>query len=364
MRNRSRYSEGAIPTSRCKVLRSVSAVPKPWPSRDGLEWVVAFCEGTLRRLDADPFDVHGWGQTGLRVNRRCRCRGLSPASDAKSSIPCRAPGSRWMASTTSRITSLAGCADHNGTLNCDWFPGRRRNSTSSRATPRAVWGPRSASTSASAKSMPAATPAEVQIGPSWMKMVAVDDDCGILPRQPVRFPPVSGHATPVEQPGLGEDERAATDRRDPVGLGGGCGHPVDQAAVGPRRIHALTTHDQQRPGTARIQARHRALRVDRQPRVRADRTRLRGHDRELVSGLTEHLERAGHIESVEAIEDHEGDCTRLHGSTVPPGWHVVYDNLPTDCAIRRSAGEERRESIVIDDADVGAALTLPNDEPQ
>ena len=50
----------------------------------------------------------------------------------------------------------------------------------------------------------------------------------------------------------------------------------------------------------------------------ADRTRLRGHDRELVPGFTEHLERTGQIESVEAIEDHEGDCARLHGSTIPP----------------------------------------------
>ena len=33
------------------------------------------------------------------------------------------------AETAALIGSVRGCADHSGTLNCDWLPGRRRNST-------------------------------------------------------------------------------------------------------------------------------------------------------------------------------------------------------------------------------------------
>ena len=55
-------------------------------------------------------------------------------------------------------------------LNCDWLPGRRRNTTRWRATASATSRPRSSSTRASARSMPAVTPAEVATLPSLMKI--------------------------------------------------------------------------------------------------------------------------------------------------------------------------------------------------
>jgi hypothetical protein len=55
-------------------------------------------------------------------------------------------------------------------LNCAWPPGRLTNSTSQRATSSATRGPRSSSTSASARSMPAVTPADVRTGPSTTKI--------------------------------------------------------------------------------------------------------------------------------------------------------------------------------------------------
>jgi hypothetical protein len=83
---------------------------------------------------------------------------------------CRAPGSAWTDDTAARTGSVAGCADHSGTLNCDWPPGRRRNITSSRATACAASRPWSSSTSASARSIPAVTPADVHTFPSWTKI--------------------------------------------------------------------------------------------------------------------------------------------------------------------------------------------------
>ena len=75
-----------------------------------------------------------------------------------------------MADTAARIGSVRGCADHSGTLKWDWLPGRRRNMTSSWATWWAISRPRSSSTSASERSIPAVTPADVQTGPSRMKI--------------------------------------------------------------------------------------------------------------------------------------------------------------------------------------------------
>ncbi len=85
-------------------------------------------------------------------------------------MSCRAPGSAWMAVTAVRTGSVAGCRDHSATLNCDWPPGRRRKSTSCRATACATCRPRSSSTRASARSMPAVTPAEVHTRPSRRKI--------------------------------------------------------------------------------------------------------------------------------------------------------------------------------------------------
>ena len=55
-------------------------------------------------------------------------------------------------------------------LNWAWPPGRRTNSTSARATASDASCPRSSSTSARARSIPAVTPAEVAIRPSRTKM--------------------------------------------------------------------------------------------------------------------------------------------------------------------------------------------------
>ena len=58
----------------------------------------------------------------------------------------------------------------NAELNCAWFPERRRNSTSRRATAIATRWPWSSSTIDSVRSMPVVIPADVQTPRSLTKM--------------------------------------------------------------------------------------------------------------------------------------------------------------------------------------------------
>jgi len=79
-----------------------------------------------------------------------------------------APGLSAIHCCTSRSGSRLAIWAASWVLNWAWLPGRRRNTTSSLAMRSAASRPRSSSTSASAMSMPAVTPAEVMTFPSRM----------------------------------------------------------------------------------------------------------------------------------------------------------------------------------------------------
>ena len=81
-----------------------------------------------------------------------------------------AAGSAAMESSTGRSDAVRGAGGAKRSENCDCPPGRCRKSTSQRATVRATSGPWSSSTSASARSIPAVTPAEVATLPSRTKI--------------------------------------------------------------------------------------------------------------------------------------------------------------------------------------------------
>jgi hypothetical protein len=92
---------------------------------------------------------------------RAKLRGLILACAAiRSTVRC---SRRLFSSQTckSRIGARSEACSESEALNCDWLPGRRRKTTRARATSSASSGPQSSSTSASDKSIPAVTPAEV-----------------------------------------------------------------------------------------------------------------------------------------------------------------------------------------------------------
>ena len=105
------------------------------------------------------------------LNARAKWRSLMCGALRRARRPTR---------SASRLSVIHACSSRSGAraaacacspaLNCAWPPGRRTKSTSLRATSSARAGPRSSSTSASARSMPAVTPAEVRIGPSATKI--------------------------------------------------------------------------------------------------------------------------------------------------------------------------------------------------
>lgn len=97
---------------------------------------------------------------------RAKCRGDSAARAARASTLRSAPGCSVIQCCTSRSGSRRAVCAASCALNCAWFPGRRRKTTRCRAMDRASSRPWSSSTSASARSMPAVTPAEVATGPS------------------------------------------------------------------------------------------------------------------------------------------------------------------------------------------------------
>ncbi|MNN38892.1 hypothetical protein D3C81_1529090 [compost metagenome] len=73
---------------------------------------------------------------------------------------------------SSSKAELSWVCNCNKVLYCACPPGRLRYTTSSRAACMLMSRPQSASTSASARSMPAVTPAEVQTAPCWMKIAS------------------------------------------------------------------------------------------------------------------------------------------------------------------------------------------------
>ena len=106
-------------------------------------------------------------------------------------------------------------------LNCDWPPGRIRYITWRRATVSAMASPKSSRTRASARSMPAVTPAEVQILPvAHEQRVALQRHIGKLFREQIHRAPMGGGALALEQTDGGEEERARTDRDDTAGAPG------------------------------------------------------------------------------------------------------------------------------------------------
>ena len=103
---------------------------------------------------------------------REKFRGLMHARSASASTEQSPPGLARTHSWTSRSGRRSAVCAASAALNCDWPPGRLANSTSQRATSSAASAPRSSSTRASARSIPAVTPAEVHTLPSRTKMLS------------------------------------------------------------------------------------------------------------------------------------------------------------------------------------------------
>lgn len=120
---------------------------------DLFESLVGLLEFTTRGFNAHVQDV---------VRRRDADLGLTaaawPASSSTESRFCRFTAIQSWSSCSARIFEASAASEM---LSWGWPPGRRRKSTSSRATSWAVVLPQSSSTQASARSMPAEMPAEV-----------------------------------------------------------------------------------------------------------------------------------------------------------------------------------------------------------
>ena len=153
--------------------------------------------------------------------RRTRRPGVSPTSSVNSAgevahahrcglwAQARAPGGRHRAPirpSTARlerpIVALRGT--HTGDVYWVCPPGRCRNITSQRATVWATSGPRSSSTSARARSIPAVTPALVQYFPSLdVDRVRVDTGApGTPAARRAALRPVGGDPPAVQEAGL------------------------------------------------------------------------------------------------------------------------------------------------------------------
>ena len=98
--------------------------------------------------------------------RRAKWRGLMATRSAMASTERSPSGWSSIHCCRSRMASRSANWEASWAENWDWPPGRRRKSTSPRATPSATPRPRSSSTMARARSMPAVTPAEVHRSPS------------------------------------------------------------------------------------------------------------------------------------------------------------------------------------------------------
>ena len=170
-RKRSRYSDGLVPTRRGERAPGRLGGAEAGRARDLVDGEVGRLQQAARDLDAHPLDV--------RRGRAARPRRGTPARSGAGSSR-RAPASRstlWSPSGCSaiqcwrsRIGSRSASCAPSCALNCDCPPGRCTNSTSWRAVISATSRPRSSSTSASARSIPAVTPADVHTLPSRTKI--------------------------------------------------------------------------------------------------------------------------------------------------------------------------------------------------
>ena len=132
-------------------------------------------------------------------------------------------------------------------LNCAWPPGRLTNSTSQRAVVSAVSRPRSSSTSASARSIPAVTPAEVYTSPSRTKIgSASTSTSGWRSASSAQLAQCVVARRPFEQPGRGEQERAGAHAGDPARAPGRVAERREEALVVLEREHAGAAGHHQR----------------------------------------------------------------------------------------------------------------------
>jgi hypothetical protein len=119
-----------------------------------------------RGVDPHLLDILGGRAAQQAGETRLKCRSLIPTRAASTGTRRSAAGSAWMWSCAARTDGRGGGSAQTGAANWECPPGRRANTTSSRAIRWASPGPWSDSTSASARSMPEVTPAEVQTRPS------------------------------------------------------------------------------------------------------------------------------------------------------------------------------------------------------
>ncbi len=169
-----------------------------------------------------------------RVKWRGDRRARAASDSTERSASGRSVMNRWISLRGSRCAVWAA----SWTLNCAWFPGRRRNTTRWRAMVRAASRPRSSSTRARARSMPAVTPAEVAMGPSrtytgsgsisaagWSRASWSQYAQWVVARRPSSRPASASTAAPVHtetsRPAPGPCSRTQSTRR-----GSGAREPV------------------------------------------------------------------------------------------------------------------------------------------
>ncbi len=180
--------------------------------------------------------------------------------------------------------------------------------------------------------------------------VALNLDGRVLAqRREVR--PVRGRLAPVEQPGLGQDQRAGTDRAEAPDPGFSGPQPGEQRLVAPLRIHADATGDQQgiqRGGSAFGPA---GIRHQLQPGRGDDRAGRGAQQHQLVMtrqplalsldvGRGEHLHRAGDVQAHHIRVDQAGDSAGgVHGAALGvdgcsllPRCRCRNDKVPTNLA--------------------------------
>ena len=216
-RNRSRYSRGLAPTRRANARRSVSTVPKPaaraMSSTGRLVVSSRRCATSTRADSTYTAGVHTdlVAEHAREVSRAHR----DPAGQSLDAAGPH-PDARRSTSATRGSGRAPRLCNPSCALNCACPPGRCTNITSWRAARSATSRPRSSSTSASARSMPAVTPAEVHTLPSRTKIGSCSTvTAGMPAREQFARPPVRRGAPPVEHARGGEQERARAHRRDP-----------------------------------------------------------------------------------------------------------------------------------------------------
>src|SRR5262245_50227189 len=168
--NRWRYSAGFTRTVRRKARRMISALLNPHCAATASTPIV----DSSRRRRAASTRARSTKRAGViptsNVNTRAKLRMLMAARRASDATERSAAGCSPIHAWRSRIGSWSAVCAISCALYCDWPPGLLRNMTSSRATARATARPKSCSTSASARSIPAVTPADVKTRPSRTKI--------------------------------------------------------------------------------------------------------------------------------------------------------------------------------------------------